>query len=101
MDLDFDLFYCWDEFLKCSARVYTFIVSKIHPNTEIKDQNPSPSKVVTFLYIGTCLCYLHTSYIQKSPLYEDIFQVQGKPCLSKKDKLGAVKACIIPLLLAL
>ena len=62
MDLDFDIFFycCWGEFLKCSAGVYgTFLfISKIHPNTEIRDQNLSPSNVVTFLYIGkysTCL----------------------------------------------
>ena len=43
------LFYCWEEFLKCSAGVYTFLlISKIHPNT---DRNPS--KVVTFLYVDT------------------------------------------------
>ena len=60
MDLDFDLFFdCWGEFLKCSAGVYTFLfISKIHPNTEIRDRNLSPSKVVTFLYVGrTSLCY--------------------------------------------
>ena len=43
-------FYCWGEFLKCSAGVYTFLfISKIHPNTEIRDRNLSPSKIVTFL----------------------------------------------------
>ena len=57
MDLDFDLFfYYWGEFLKCSARVYTFLfISKIHPNTKIRDQNLSSSKVVTFHYVGACL----------------------------------------------
>ena len=42
MDLDFDIFfYCWGEFLKCSAGVFTFLfISKIHvPNTEIRDRN--------------------------------------------------------------
>ena len=52
MDLDFYLFfYCWGEFLMCSAGVYTFLLlGKIHSNiTEIRDLNLSPSKVVTFL----------------------------------------------------
>ena len=51
IDFDFNLFfYCWGEFLKYSARVYTFLfISKIHPNTEIRDQNLSPSKVITLL----------------------------------------------------
>ena len=41
MGLGFDLFfYCW----------------KIRPNTEIRDRYLSPSKVVTFLYVSTCLC---------------------------------------------
>ena len=52
IDLDFDIFFT--EFLKGSAGVYTFLfISKIHPNTEIRDQNLSPSKIVTFLYVGT------------------------------------------------
>ena len=39
--------FCW---------VYTFLfISKIHPYTEIRDRNLSPSKVVTFLYVGKCL----------------------------------------------
>ena len=61
MDFDFDPFlYCWGEFLKCSAGVYTFLfISKIHPNTEIRDRNLSASKFVTFLYLGTCLWYYY------------------------------------------
>ena len=57
MYLDFDLyFYYWGEFFKSSAEVYTFLFkNKIHPNTDIRHQNLSPSKVVTFLYVGTCL----------------------------------------------
>ena len=39
----------------CSTFLF---ISKIHPNTEIRDRNLSPSKVVTFLYVGTCLCYI-------------------------------------------
>ena len=42
MDLDFDIFfYCWGEFLKCSAGLYsTFLfINKIHPNIELRDQN--------------------------------------------------------------
>ena len=61
MDLDFDIFflYCWGEFLKCSAGVHTFLfISKIHLNTEKRHRNLSPSKVVTFLYVGTCLWFL-------------------------------------------
>ena len=37
--------------------------SRIHPNSIKSDWNLSPSKVVTFLYIGTCLCvqpFVHT-----------------------------------------
>ena len=51
MDLVFYIFfYCWGEYLKCSAGVYTFwFISEIHPNAEIRDQNLSPSKVATFL----------------------------------------------------
>ena len=42
---------------ECSAGVCTFLcICKIHPNTEIMDRNLSLSKVVTFLYVGTCLC---------------------------------------------
>ena len=54
------LFYwCWGEFLKCSAGVNTFLfISKINSNTEIRDRNLSPSKVVTFLYVGTTYMYL-------------------------------------------
>ena len=66
MDLDFDLFFTvGDEFLKCSAVVKleyigTFLfISKIHSNSEIRDQILRPSKVVTFLYVGTCLCKNH------------------------------------------
>ena len=63
MDLDFDIFfYCWGEFSKCSVDsvgVYTFLfISKIHPITEIRDRNLSPSIVVTCLYVGTCLWLL-------------------------------------------
>ena len=48
------LFFCWGEFLKCSAEGYTFLfISKNHPNTEIRDRNLSLSKVVTFLSVGT------------------------------------------------
>ena len=44
------LFYCWGEFLKCSAGVYAFLFkSKIHSNIKIRDLNLSPSKVVTLL----------------------------------------------------
>ena len=50
------LFYCWGQFLKCSVGVYTFLfIGKIHPKTEIRDRNLSPSKVATFLYVCTCL----------------------------------------------
>ena len=33
-------------------------IGKIHLNTEIRDQNQSPSKVVTFLYVDTCPWYI-------------------------------------------
>ena len=48
----------WGEFLKCSAGVFTFrFISKIHPNTKIRDRNLSPSKVVTLLFkVPTYLC---------------------------------------------
>ena len=51
---------CKNLFLKGSAGVYTFLfLSKIHPNTEIRDRHLSPSKVVTFLYVGsTCRLWL-------------------------------------------
>ena len=46
------LFYCWGEFLKCSPGVFTFLfISKLHPSTTIRDQNLSPSRVVTLLCI--------------------------------------------------
>ena len=63
MDIDFDLFsYCLGEFMKCSAGVYTFLfISKIHPNAEIRDQNLSPSKVVTFFFIGR---YMSLTFLQ-------------------------------------
>ena len=38
-----------------SWSVYILFICKLHTNTEIRDQNLSPSKVVTFLYIRTCL----------------------------------------------
>ena len=41
-----------------SWSVYIFFISKIHPNTEIREQNPSPSKVVTFLYVGKMLAHV-------------------------------------------
>ena len=54
----------WGEFLKYSAGVFTFLlISKIHPNTEIRDRNLSPSKVVTFLYVGTGGTYLWVGII--------------------------------------
>ena len=61
MDLDFDhYFYCWDEFLNCWAGVYKFLfIRKIHPNTEIRDRNLSPLKVVAFLYVGSCLWWMY------------------------------------------
>ena len=57
MDLDFNIFFTvgvnsWSVQLECIH----FFKSKIHPNTEIGNQNLSTSKVVTFLYaVGTCL----------------------------------------------
>ena len=65
MDLDIDLFfYCWGEFLKCSAGVYAFsFISKINPHTEIRDRNLSPSKVVTFLYVGMSVV-IHSTLLQ-------------------------------------
>ena len=44
--------------------IYIFI-GKIHPNTEMKDSNLSPSKVVTFLYIGR---YVHVSDLVLIPI---------------------------------
>ena len=44
------LFYCWGEFLNCSAGVFIVLFkSKIHPNNKIMNQNLSPIKVVTLL----------------------------------------------------
>ena len=44
------VFYCWGEFLKYFAGVFTFLfISKIRPNTKTGDRNQSPSKVVTLL----------------------------------------------------
>ena len=65
MDLDFDIFfYCWGEFLKCAAGVYTFLfIMKIHPNTDIRDQNLSPSKVVTFLCLSNIIIYVQVGII--------------------------------------
>ena len=37
---------------------FCLYLSKIHSNTEIRDWNLCPSKVVTFLYIDTFLCYI-------------------------------------------
>ena len=82
MDYDFDIFfYCWGEFLKCSTRVYTFLfISKFHPNTEIIDRNLSPSKGVTFLYVGSYVSLIITckyiSQIEFRKLKKDIFSVQ-------------------------
>ena len=73
MDLDLNLvFYCWGEFLKYSAGVYTFLfISKIHPNnTEIRDRNQSPPKVATFLYVGTSLHVL-AGYVPSSDRVDD------------------------------
>ena len=51
MYLDFCLFfYYWGELLKCLAGVYTLFISKIHPNTEIRDQNLSPSRVIKYRF---------------------------------------------------
>ena len=51
MDLNFDLFYT--DGVNSWSGMYTFLfISKIHPNTEIRDRNLSPSKVVKFLYVG-------------------------------------------------
>ena len=36
-------------------------ISRIHPNTEIRDQNLSPSNVVTFLYVGTYMSLVNTT----------------------------------------
>ena len=70
MDLDF--FYYWGEFLKCLAGVLTFLfMSKIHPNAEITDRNLSPSRVVTFLYVGTC-CW-HTYVCIRVKICEPTF----------------------------
>ena len=48
MDLDFNLFFLlgliWKVQLEC---IHFGFISEIHPNTEIRDQNLSPSKVVT------------------------------------------------------
>ena len=63
MDLDFDPFISvlgW--ILLINKNVYTpqLITSRIHPNNSKKIyQSLSPSKVVTFLYIGTCLWFIH------------------------------------------
>ena len=47
---------CMDLMAVSVEKVELFILSKIHLNiTEIRDRNLSPSKVVTFLYVGTCL----------------------------------------------
>ena len=58
MDIDFDpLFQCWMHvnFNYINKNVYTPILntSRIHPNSKKRDRNLSPSKVVTFLYVGT------------------------------------------------
>ena len=58
--------------MKCSARVYTFLfISKIHHNTEIRDRNLSPSKVVTFLYIGT----VTAPYVSMYNVYINSFKI--------------------------
>ena len=57
MDSDLDplIFQCWSEFyLPINNNVYTALqlkTSRIHT----RDQNLSPSKVVTLLYVDTCL----------------------------------------------
>ena len=86
MKLDFDLFfYCWDEFLKCSAGVNTFLfISKISPITEIWDQNLGPSKIVTFLYKGTCLCYHPVSHSVAKMKFSLMYSVYVGILLLKK-----------------
>ena len=65
MDLNFDpLFQCWGEFNFINKNVYTpaehFKNSSHNSKKEIKIQ--VQSKVVTFLYVGTCLWtrYIHS-----------------------------------------
>ena len=75
MDLDFDpLFQCWGEFY-LYTKMYTLQLntSRIHPNSEKRDQNPSLSKVVTFLYVGTYMSlsvYIYEARKRRAKLIE-------------------------------
>ena len=58
------LFYCWGELLKCAAGMFTFLVlSKIHPNINIRDQNLSPSKVISQLCKVSMTLYSTCRYL--------------------------------------
>ena len=81
----------WGEFLKCSAEVYTFLfISKIHPHTEIKDQNLNPSKVVTFLYIRRYMSLVSASLCSGSGWwgwsFGSKYQLSHFIVMSKSDK---------------